>query len=78
MTCIRRYVTRRTGLTVISDRHAGIISLFRDDNSGWKEPNSHHRYCLRHFVSNYNTAHQNSTIKDMLYKTGMIFYTAYA
>ena len=75
MACMRRYVTRRTGLTVISDRHAGIIFLFQDNNSGWKEPHANHRYCLRHFVSNYNTAHRNVRIKDMLYQAGMIIYT---
>ena len=74
MKCVRTHVTQRNGLTVISDRHAGILSLFRDENSGWKEPRSVNRFCMRHFVSNYNTHFKNSTIKDLLYAAGMYIH----
>ncbi|XP_038678349.1 uncharacterized protein LOC119979787 [Tripterygium wilfordii] len=59
--CIRSYVTDRRGICVLSDRHAGILAAMRD---GWPEPFAYHRYCSRHFVSNFNTHFKDKDLKQ--------------
>ncbi|XP_038721994.1 uncharacterized protein LOC120014144 [Tripterygium wilfordii] len=59
--CIRSYVTDRRGICVLSDRHAGILVAMRD---GWPEPFAYHRYCSRHFVSNFNTHFKDKDLKQ--------------
>ena len=63
MACIREKVTNSEGLCVISDRHIGIINAMQDPYLGWKEPMAYHRYCMRHFVSNFNTKFKNKHLK---------------
>ncbi|XP_038688797.1 uncharacterized protein LOC119987957 [Tripterygium wilfordii] len=59
--CIRSYVPDRRGICVLSDRHAGILTAMRD---GWPEPFAYHRYCSRHFVSNFNTHFKDKDLKQ--------------
>ncbi|XP_056695147.1 uncharacterized protein [Spinacia oleracea] len=64
MACIRRFVTQRTGLCVLSDRHLGIMKAMTQDNSGWTEPYAYHRFCIRHLTSNVNTEFKNRELKN--------------
>ncbi|KAK9991229.1 hypothetical protein SO802_026214 [Lithocarpus litseifolius] len=51
LACIRKYVTSRSKLCVISDRHPGIQAIFKDTNRDFLQtPMTEHRYCLRHDV----------------------------
>ena len=57
LACIRRYVTIRSKLCVISDRHLGIQTIMTE-----------HRYCLRHLCSNVNTRWNNETLKNLVWR----------
>ena len=64
------YVTDRTNLCIISDRHRGIQSCFDDtEHRGYLQlPLVHHRYCLRHLVSNVNTNFNSVALKNLVWK----------
>ncbi|XP_057249334.1 uncharacterized protein LOC130590794 [Beta vulgaris subsp. vulgaris] len=64
MACIRRFVTQRIGLCVLSDRHLGIMKAMKEDNSGWTKPYAYHRFCIRHLTSNVNTEFKNRELKN--------------
>ncbi|KAH9619811.1 hypothetical protein KSS87_001162 [Heliosperma pusillum] len=73
MACIRLFVTKRSGLCVISDRHAGIMNAMSEVGSGWEEPHAFHRICIRHLASNVNTRYRNVKVKNMFGSTAMQF-----
>ncbi|KAH7851517.1 hypothetical protein Vadar_012810 [Vaccinium darrowii] len=54
--CLRCYVTQRTGLCLISDRHHGLVNYAKDEPS-WRPPYAYHRYCARHIRANYVRRH---------------------
>ena len=65
LACLLTYVTNRTNLCIISDRHHGIQSCFDDTTRGYLQaPLIHHRNCLRHLVSNVNTNFNNLALKN--------------
>ena len=56
LACLTTFVTDRTNLCIISNRHSGIKAYFDDRSMTWLQPpQAHHRYCLRHVASNVNT-----------------------
>ena len=63
MACIRKHVTQRMGLCVISDRHAGILATMEEPE--WRPSNAYHRFCLRHLLSNFNRAMGNVQLKKL-------------
>lgn len=65
MFCIRRSVTQREGLCVISDRHASILKTMAEVGSGWEEPHAHHRFYIRHLASNFNSELKNAHLKNL-------------
>ncbi|XP_021729193.1 uncharacterized protein LOC110696224 [Chenopodium quinoa] len=65
MACIRRFVTQRSGLCVISDRHGGIMKAMKEENTGWREPYAYHRFCIRHLASNVHTQFKNKELKKI-------------
>ncbi|XP_074321488.1 uncharacterized protein LOC141658418 [Silene latifolia] len=71
MSCIRVFVTKRSGLCVISDRHKGIMKAMSEVGSGWEEPYAYHRVCIRHLASNVNTRFRNTAVKEMFGSTVM-------
>ncbi|KAH9611123.1 hypothetical protein KSS87_001526 [Heliosperma pusillum] len=73
MACIKLFVTKRSGLCVISDRHAGIMKAMSEVGSGWEEPHAFHRICIRHLASNVNTKFRNVQVKNMFGSTTMQF-----
>ena len=58
-----RGIVTHEEVCLISDRHAGIISAVQNPNNGWTGPKSHHRFCLRHIVSNFNKKYQVPFLK---------------
>ncbi|XP_030958317.1 uncharacterized protein LOC115980177 [Quercus lobata] len=69
LACLLTYVTDRTNLCIISDRHRGIQSCFDDTTKGYLQlPLTHHRYCLRHLVSNVNTNFNSVPLKNLVQK----------
>ena len=70
LACLLTYVTNRTNLCIISDRHRGIQSCFDDtEHRGYlQSPLVHHRYCLRHLVSNVNTNFNSVALKNLVWK----------
>ena len=70
LACLLTYVTDRTNLCIISDRHRGIQSCFDDtEHRGYLQPPLvHHRYCLRHLVSNVNTNFNSVVLKNLVWK----------
>ena len=71
LTALRHHCTKREGICLISDRHAGINVVVRNPSVGWSVPHAQHRYCLRHVVSNFNDKFRNKILKDMKYRAGV-------
>ncbi|KAH9626059.1 hypothetical protein KSS87_001984 [Heliosperma pusillum] len=63
MDCIRKHVTQREGICVISDRHVGIMTAMNKVGGGWTEPQAFHRFCTRHQASNINTKFKSNELK---------------
>nr|XP_017233016.1 PREDICTED: uncharacterized protein LOC108207061 [Daucus carota subsp. sativus] len=57
-------VGRRHGICIISDKHLGIMAAMQKE--GWCEPLNHHRYCVRHFATNFATKFKKAGLKDRL------------
>ncbi|XP_023895519.1 uncharacterized protein LOC112007411 [Quercus suber] len=69
LACLLTYVTDRTNLCIISDRHRRIQSCFDDITRGYLQlPLTHHRYCLCHLVSNVNTNFNSVPLKNLVWK----------
>ncbi|GFY80944.1 hypothetical protein Acr_01g0007530 [Actinidia rufa] len=60
------------GVTLISDWHAAIISAVKHEweTARLRQPIGIHRYCLRHFRSNYQKNFGNMRVKDLIWKAG--------
>ncbi|XP_028124939.1 uncharacterized protein LOC114321901 [Camellia sinensis] len=65
LTCIREYVTQRTGLCLLIDKHGGILSAV-NRSCWWQHPNGYHRYSVRHLASNYHAKYNNALLQDMI------------
>jgi len=69
LACLLTYVTDRTNLCIISDRHRGIESCFNDTTRGYLQaPLTHHWNCFRHLVSNVNTNFNSLVLKNLVWK----------
>nr|KYP39208.1 hypothetical protein KK1_039494 [Cajanus cajan] len=66
---IRRYVTRKQGICLISDRHQSIKSAV-ENAQGWQPPQAYHVYCIRHIASNFNHRFKNTKLKEELIHIG--------
>ncbi|CAN1334526.1 hypothetical protein LINPERPRIM_LOCUS36436 [Linum perenne] len=68
--CLQMYVTQRRGLAIISDRHAGIKRTMEDygPQLEWEW-----RWCVRHFMSNYNDTFHNTEIKNRIWSVARTF-----
>ncbi|GKD26933.1 uncharacterized protein Tco_1233147 [Tanacetum coccineum] len=66
----RHVVKEREGICLISDRHPGILKVVNEEGSPWLEPRGFHRYCLRHFINNFNDKFHNSQLKTLAYRAG--------
>lgn len=55
---------QRTGVCVISDRHAGIMSAMKHPKLGWCEPHGYHRFCVRHLTADYSNTFRKSGLKE--------------
>ena len=49
---------------IISDRHQGILNAVQVEILGY--PRVHHRWCMRHFVSNFYRACKSKKLADLL------------
>ena len=58
------------GICLISDRHNGILKAVNENGSPWVEPYGFHRYCLQHFISNFNSKFRDSHLKKLAYQAG--------
>ena len=65
---LRREVTQKECIYLISNRHEGIEVAMRNPNVGWTSPYTHHRYCLRHVASNFNDKYGNKMLKNLVYR----------
>lgn len=54
----------RVGVSIISDRHAGIMSSMNNPHLGWREPHGHHRFCMRHLAANFVKEFKKSNLKE--------------
>ncbi|XP_070032534.1 uncharacterized protein [Nicotiana tomentosiformis] len=59
-------VKQRSGICLISDRHSGILSSV-ENLPVWKEPYAYHSYCVRHFKANFQKAHPNKDLYDLMW-----------
>ncbi|KAH7848500.1 hypothetical protein Vadar_003550 [Vaccinium darrowii] len=64
LNCLRGYVTDRTRLCLISDRHGELVT-FTKDELGWRPPYTHHRYCARHIRANYVKRHSQAARRQV-------------
>ncbi|XP_074359209.1 uncharacterized protein LOC141698417 [Apium graveolens] len=68
---IRRHVCRqKTGVCIISDRAASILSAVRDPQNGFAEPLGIHRFCLLHVRSKFCHHHPGGELKKLMWTTG--------
>ena len=67
---LRRHVTQREGICLISYRYARINVAVRNPSVGWSPPHAQHLYCLRHVVSNFNDKFNNKVLKELVYRVG--------
>ncbi|XP_052621981.1 uncharacterized protein LOC111915124 [Lactuca sativa] len=66
---VKNHVVKdREGICLISDRHGGILKAVNEHGSPWLEPRGFHRYCLRHFISNFYDKFRNSELKALAYR----------
>nr|KAJ0225671.1 hypothetical protein LSAT_V11C100032430 [Lactuca sativa] len=66
----KNVVKEQEGICLISDCHSRILKVVNERGSPWLEPYSIHRYCLRHFVNNFNDKFRNSQLKVLAYRAG--------
>ncbi|XP_070057965.1 uncharacterized protein [Nicotiana tomentosiformis] len=59
-------VKQRSGIYLISDRHGGILSSV-ENLPAWQEPYAYHGYCVRHFKANFQKAHPNKDLHDLMW-----------
>ena len=67
----RHVVPNREGITLISDRHRGLLNAVA---RYWEHPSlgvvGYHRYCLRHVRSNFNKKFSNTKLMDLVWRAG--------
>ena len=69
LACLKRFVTDRTNLCIIFDRHSGIKACFDDTSMTLLQPpQAHHRYCLCHVANNVNTKWKISELKNLVWR----------
>ena len=68
MACIRNKVTQRMRLSVIANKHLGIMAAMADVHLGWTEPYAYHRICMRHLASNFLNRFKDKTLQNLVYK----------
>ncbi|CAN1177263.1 hypothetical protein LINPERHAP2_LOCUS32998, partial [Linum perenne] len=68
--CLQMYVTQRRSLAIKSDRHAGIKRAMEDygPQLDWEW-----RWCVRHFLSNYNYTFHNNEMKNRIWSVALTF-----
>ncbi|XP_070054137.1 uncharacterized protein [Nicotiana tomentosiformis] len=59
-------VKQRSGICLISDRHGGILSSVQN-LPAWQEPYAYHYYCVRHLKTNFQKAHPNKDLHDLMW-----------
>ncbi|XP_070032681.1 uncharacterized protein [Nicotiana tomentosiformis] len=59
-------VKQYSDICLISDRHDGILSSV-ENLPARQEPFSYHRYCVRHFKANFQKAHPNKDLHDLVW-----------
>ncbi|XP_015950053.1 uncharacterized protein LOC107474921 [Arachis duranensis] len=62
LTNLRRHVATRTGVLLISDRHAAIKAALEREGCGW----DHNAYCVQHIASNFATSFKSKEAKRHL------------
>ncbi|XP_047313724.1 uncharacterized protein LOC124917311 [Impatiens glandulifera] len=68
---LRRFICRsRTGVCIISDRHAGIIEAMKKEQNGFTGDMGIHRFCLYHVRSNFSSAYPGSHLKMLCWVAG--------
>nr|XP_043609554.1 uncharacterized protein LOC122581395 [Erigeron canadensis] len=68
---VKKHVMKdREGICLISDRHIGILKVVTEQGSPWSEPRGFHRYCLRHFIQNFQDKFRNPQLKALAYRAG--------
>ncbi|KAF3674103.1 putative aspartic proteinase nepenthesin-2-like [Capsicum annuum] len=56
----------RQGITLISDRHHGILGSVSTERH-WQASFAYHRYCLRHLKANYQRAFKSVRLNNLLW-----------
>ena len=70
MAYIKNKVTQRMGLSVISDKHPGIMATMTDVHLGWIEPCAY-RICIRHLTSNFMNRFKDKILKNLVFKAAL-------
>ncbi|XP_070012905.1 uncharacterized protein [Nicotiana sylvestris] len=66
---LKEHVVKQcSGICLISDRHGGILSSM-ENLPAWQEPYAYHRYCVRHFKTNFQQAYPNKDLHDLMAAT---------
>ena len=71
LACIKKKITQRTGIFVISNRHPGIMATMNDPHVGWASSSAYHRICMRHIASNFMTRFKDKLLKNLVCITAL-------
>ncbi|XP_070035567.1 uncharacterized protein [Nicotiana tomentosiformis] len=61
-------VKQHSGICLISDRYGGILCSVQN-LPACQEPYAYHRYCVRHLKANFQKAHPNKDLHDLMWMT---------
>ncbi|KAG7548829.1 Zinc finger SWIM-type [Arabidopsis suecica] len=68
--CIRKKVTQREGLCLITSPNPDIIAVVNEPECHWAQ----HRVCLRHLCCKFYEVFQNNLMTEYVYKAGSTSY----
>ncbi|XP_020874286.1 uncharacterized protein LOC110226602 isoform X2 [Arabidopsis lyrata subsp. lyrata] len=70
--CIRKKVTRREGLCLITSPNPGVVAVVKEPECQWAQ----HRFCLRHMCLKFYDVFHNNLMTEFVYKAGSTRYVS--
>ncbi|EOA16094.1 hypothetical protein CARUB_v10004228mg [Capsella rubella] len=70
--CIRKKVTQREGICLITSPHPDIVAVVKEPECQWAQ----HRFCLRHMCLRFYDVFDNNIMTEFVYKAGSTKYVS--
>ena len=77
---LRRYVTPKPNLCIISDKGTGLLAALQSEHVRWNGPDVSSVYCIHHIVSNFNKQFKNVDLKNKssIWVCFFLFHASYS